>query len=108
MESSHNFLKDCMADKEGSKINGVMEVGDKETVVIFRESFLEANLLGNRKKISLKQGSKRLKKGGKKQVGHVFITVDERPKSRKRPKLDMEPNGLDPFGLDAMLGSSLM
>ncbi|KAM0025897.1 hypothetical protein Hdeb2414_s0021g00580091 [Helianthus debilis subsp. tardiflorus] len=104
LESSHNVLKDCMADKEGSKINGVMEVGDKETVGIFGESFLETNLLGNMKKISQKQGSKKLKKGGKKQVGHVFISVDERPKTKKRPRLDMEPNGIDPFGLDAMLG----
>ncbi|KAM0050099.1 hypothetical protein Hdeb2414_s0008g00293701 [Helianthus debilis subsp. tardiflorus] len=46
-------------------------------------------------------------KGGRSRVGFTqpkLISVDDRPTSRKRPRLDVDPSGLDPFGLDVLLG----
>ncbi|KAM0065069.1 hypothetical protein Hdeb2414_s0003g00110471 [Helianthus debilis subsp. tardiflorus] len=46
------------------------------------------------------------KKGGVGRMGHQvkMVSVDERPTSRKRPRLDVDPKGLDPFGLNILLG----
>ncbi|MFS7944887.1 hypothetical protein Hanom_Chr06g00517541 [Helianthus anomalus] len=43
-------------------------------------------------------------KGGVGQAHDKMLSVDGRPSLRKRPRLDVDPNGLDPFGLDALLG----
>ncbi|MFS7900296.1 hypothetical protein Hanom_Chr00s104766g01805431 [Helianthus anomalus] len=34
----------------------------------------------------------------------IFLSLDSRPSSNKRARLDFDPNGLDPFGLDCLLG----
>ena len=50
---------------------------------------------------------KRFKKIKRVQVGLVqskLLSRDERPTGLKRPRMDFDPNGLDPFGLDAILG----
>ncbi|MFS8017937.1 hypothetical protein Hanom_Chr15g01386211 [Helianthus anomalus] len=60
----------------------------------------------DRRYASKKDGmkSKNKNKGGVGPVYHKMLSVDSRPSVRKRPRLDFDPNGLDPFGLDALLG----
>ncbi|MFS7954396.1 hypothetical protein Hanom_Chr07g00629781 [Helianthus anomalus] len=55
--------------------------------------------------------SKKVRKGLKKMNQNrvsphkgMMISVENRPSSRKRPRLEFDPNGLDPFGLDVLFG----
>ncbi|MFS7944287.1 hypothetical protein Hanom_Chr06g00510321 [Helianthus anomalus] len=103
-ESSLNYHNDCMENKETSTNNGGDVVEDKETDRLFGVSFLEDYSLGNGKKNLNSNSRNRVKKVGRRQMGQVMISVDNRHSSRKRPRLDVDSNGLDPFGLNALLG----
>ncbi|MFS7994613.1 hypothetical protein Hanom_Chr12g01108101 [Helianthus anomalus] len=108
------------ADKEGVQNipieNVVKEVSKNmgESVRIEKESHVNFGVPGVGKDIfqsegrsNIKKRSKGLKKGNRNRVGHIqdkMVSVDSRPSSRKRPRLDFDHNGLDPFGLDALLG----
>ncbi|MFS8018789.1 hypothetical protein Hanom_Chr15g01396171 [Helianthus anomalus] len=103
-ESSLNYHNGCIENKETSTINGEDVVVDKETDRLFGVSIMEDNSLGNGKKNLNSKSRKRTKKVGRKQMGQVMISVDNRPSSRKRPRMDVDTNGMDPFGLNALLG----
>ncbi|KAL9992162.1 putative RNA-binding domain superfamily [Helianthus debilis subsp. tardiflorus] len=55
---------------------------------------------GNNRKSSNMRGRVRVGLGQPK-----HISVDSRPSSKKRPRLDIDQSGLDPFGLDVLLGT---
>ncbi|MFS7987212.1 hypothetical protein Hanom_Chr11g01019801 [Helianthus anomalus] len=106
-EGLQNFHYDSIENREVSNNNGDSVVTNKETEVYFGVPFVENNAFRNKGKYSYKKDCKRLKKGGRRHVGHTLdkmISVDNRPSSRKRPRLEVDPNGLDPFGLDVLLG----
>ncbi|KAI7748391.1 hypothetical protein M8C21_013509, partial [Ambrosia artemisiifolia] len=48
--------------------------------------------------------TKKSKKPTVEKLKPKLISVDERPNPTKRPRLDFDPNGLDLFGLDSLLG----
>ncbi|MFS8031176.1 hypothetical protein Hanom_Chr17g01542731 [Helianthus anomalus] len=54
---------------------------------------------GNNRKSSNMRGRVRMGLGQPK-----HISLDSRPSSKKRPRLDIDQSGLDPFGLDILLG----
>ncbi|KAJ0575090.1 putative RNA-directed DNA polymerase [Helianthus annuus] len=77
-----------------------MHHGEVDMERIFMEKGSGPAIKNNRK-FPKKCGSGR---GGPSQA--KLISVDNRPTSRKRPRLDVDPNGLDPFGINALLGLS--
>ncbi|MFS7975364.1 hypothetical protein Hanom_Chr10g00879701 [Helianthus anomalus] len=106
-ESSQTIHFENNANMGDPKNYGEAVSGDNGNDVNFGVSFLEINSSGSERKSSNNKRNNRLKKGRRVKVGHVqdkMISVDTRPSSRKRPRLEVDPNGLDPFGLDALLG----
>ncbi|KAF5765351.1 hypothetical protein HanXRQr2_Chr15g0702771 [Helianthus annuus] len=107
MEGSQNIHFDNTKIKEVSKRIEESVALEKETGNYCHVPLVESYLFENIGKIPIKKASNRTKKGGRRQMGHIkdkLISVDSRPSSRKRPRLEVDPNGLDPFGLDALLG----
>ncbi|MFS7907134.1 hypothetical protein Hanom_Chr01g00067691 [Helianthus anomalus] len=89
-------------------INGEGSVGaDIETPLNYRDIFMGRNYEERERGPTVNNLRKASSKCGKGRVGRSqarMVSLDSRPKSRKRPRLDVDPKGLDPFGLDALLG----
>ncbi|KAJ0600726.1 hypothetical protein HanIR_Chr03g0120451 [Helianthus annuus] len=82
----------------------------KETYVYYGDDVLERDAVVREDGPSQKNNRKVIKKVGSGRVvtrQPKLISVDDRPTTRKRPRLDIDPNGLDRFGLNALLGLSI-
>ncbi|MFS7968873.1 hypothetical protein Hanom_Chr09g00802601 [Helianthus anomalus] len=83
---------------------------NKETYVYYGDDVLERNEVVREGGPTQKNKRKVIKKVGSGRVvtrNPKLVSVDNRPTNRKRQRLDIDPNGLDPFGLNALLGLSI-
>ncbi|MFS7938417.1 hypothetical protein Hanom_Chr05g00439451 [Helianthus anomalus] len=109
LEEEGNVIKkgNDFLEKIDNNLDGAAGVDEVSNTIIRRPNKEDINFGCNRIILSKKEGKKSKKKkdrGGMGLFQDKMLSVDSRPSLRKRPRLDFDPNGLDPFGLDALLG----
>ncbi|MFS7933877.1 hypothetical protein Hanom_Chr04g00384981 [Helianthus anomalus] len=98
MIGDHIEVSKNIEDSEGVGMEGGVAFGEKflGNNKVERES--RSHVLKGRR-ISINKTGRRVG-----QMQPKLLSVDNRPSSRKRARLDLDPNGLDPFVLDVLLG----
>ncbi|MFS7922951.1 hypothetical protein Hanom_Chr03g00255101 [Helianthus anomalus] len=92
---------------EGTIISHLCSEGDLESGAPFGGNFLEGFNVereGGPQGVKIRNKHKKGDKMCKGQVKPKMVSMDIRPSSRKRARLDVDPSGLDPFGLNVLLG----
>ncbi|MFS7946296.1 hypothetical protein Hanom_Chr06g00534331 [Helianthus anomalus] len=112
MEGAVNNQSGIFGKFEVTKNPGDSIEADKETYMNYGDLFLGGNLV-DRERGPLAKNNRNISKKKKNRTGRIgpvqakLVSVDVRPGSRKRPRLDVDPNGFDAFGLNALLGLNI-